>query len=75
MMRVALEEELKERVLNDILYPEFGGDEPLNMLSRVIFKYKCWKANEWKHRLCYNESMWSAFWSSVWGHILKPASI
>ena len=67
--------ELKERVLNDILSPEFSGDEPKKILPRVIFKYKRWKANEWKHRLCYKESMWSAFWSSVWGHILKPSSI
>lgn len=67
--------DLKERVLNDILSPEFCGDEPQKMLSRVIFKYKRWKANEWKHRLCYNDSMWSTFWSCLWGHILKPSQI
>lgn len=66
---------VKERVLNDILSPEFNGDEPKKLLPRVIFKYKRWKANEWKHRLCYNDSMWSAFWSGVWGHILKPSQI
>jgi hypothetical protein len=67
--------EVKERVLNDIIFPEFSGNEPENLFSRMVFKYNRWKANGWKHKLCYNESMWSAFWSGVWGHILKPAQI
>lgn len=67
--------EMKERVFKDVLYPEFSGKEPYLLYSRIIFKYRRWKANEWKHRLCYNESMWSAFWSGVWAKILKPASI
>lgn len=65
----------KERVLNDILTPEFGGDEPKALIPRVIFKYRRWVANGWKNELCFKESMWSAFWSGVWGHILKPSSI
>ena len=32
-------------------------------------------ASAWKHRLCYRESLWSAFWSGVWNHLLKPRSI
>lgn len=66
---------LKDRVLNDIIAPEFGGEEPRFMISRIIFKYRRWKSNQWKHELCFKESMWSAFWSGVWGHILKPGSI
>lgn len=65
----------KERVLNDILTPEFGGDEPKALIPRVIFKYRRWVANGWKNELCFKESMWSAFWSGVWGHLLKPKSI
>lgn len=67
--------DIKERVLSDIISPEFTATEPKGFLPRVIYKYRRWKANGWKHKLCYKESMWSAFWSGVWNHLLKPASI
>ena len=66
---------LKERVLNEILSPEFTGDTPSDLIPRIAFKYRRWRSNEWKHRLCYKENMWSAFWSGVWNHLLKPSSI
>lgn len=66
---------LKDRVLNDIFEPEFSGVEPKWLVPRIVFKYRRWKANGWKNELCFKESMWSAFWSGVLGHILKPASI
>lgn len=66
---------LKDRVLNDIMNPEFSEKEDGGFFTRAVFKYRRWKANEWKHELCFNESMWSAFWSGVWGHLLKPSSI
>ena len=67
--------ELKERVFEDILSPEFSEIERGGFVSRAIYKYRRWRANAWKHKLCFKESMWSAFWSGVWGHLLKPASI
>lgn len=66
---------LKDRVLNDILSPEFSEIEKGGFISRVIYKYRRWKANAWKHELCFNESMSSAFWSGVKSHLLKPSSI
>lgn len=66
---------LKDRVLKDILNPEFGDGIPKNLFVRIIWKFRRWKANKWKHKLCYKESMWSAFWYGVWGHIIKPKSI
>ena len=66
---------LKDRVLCDILAPEFSEVQPKGLLPRVMFKYRRWRANEWKRRLCYSESPWSAFWSGVWSHLLKPGSI
>lgn len=72
---VQFKPELKEKVLKDILEPEFTVEEPSNMIPRLIYKYKRWKGNAWKHELCYQESMWSSFWYGVWGHLLKPASI
>lgn len=65
----------KERVLNEILSPAIPNIKPNRIIPRVIWKFKRWKANEWKHNLCYEESMWSSFWKGVWNHLLKPASI
>lgn len=67
--------QLKKRVLNDILTPEFSEKESGGFISRAVFKYRRWKANEWKHELCFNDSLWSAFWTGVWGHLMKPGMI
>lgn len=66
--------DLKNRVMEDIMNPKFG-EKPTKLFARIVWKLKRWKANEWKHKLCYRESMWSAFWSGVWNHLLKPSSI
>ena len=66
---------VKDRVLNDILSPEFAGDEPSGLIKRILFKIQRWKANEWKHNLCYKESMMSSLINGVWNHLIKPSSI
>ncbi len=66
---------LKSRVFNDVIMPEFGEKKPKFFLIRLVYRLRRWKANTWKHRLCYQESMWSAFWSGVLNHLLKPTSI
>lgn len=73
--KVKFQPELKDRVLNDILSPEFSEKESGGFISRALFKYRRWKANAWKHELCFSESLWSAFWSGVWGHLQKPGMI
>ena len=65
----------KERVLNDILFPEFSRILPKGLFLRLLYKFKRWRGNAWKHRICYKESMWGSFWRGVWNHFLKPASI
>ena len=61
--------DLKEKVLADILSPEYEVEAGVNnMLKR-------WKANRWKHKLCFKESAWTAFWYGVWSHLLKPKTI
>lgn len=65
----------KNRVLKEILEPQYSSSVPKNVCSRIVYKFRRWKANEWKHKLCYKESMMSAFWSGVWNHLLKPGSI
>ncbi len=66
---------LKERVLNEILSPEFIGEAPEKLIPRILLKYRRWQANGWKQKLCYKGSRWSAFWSATWNHLLKPNSI
>jgi hypothetical protein len=73
--QVQFQPQLKKRVLNDILTPEFSEKESGGLISRAVFKYRRWKANAWKHELCFNDSLWSAFWSGVWGHLMKPGMI
>lgn len=72
---VQIDVRLKDRVLADIFIPQFKEDVPSGLGRRILFKYRRWAANGWKHELCYNDSRWSAFWSGVWNHLLKPASI
>lgn len=67
--------ELKERVLEDILEPEYTAAEPQGFFPRVIYKYKRWQGNAWKQKMCYGESRWEMFWTGIWAKILKPASI
>ncbi|MBO7110324.1 MAG: nucleotidyltransferase family protein [Bacteroidaceae bacterium] len=66
---------MKERVLDDILCPSFTAAEPRGLIKRLVYKYRRWKGNEWKHQMCYNESRWSSFWYGAWGHLLKPKTI
>lgn len=69
--------EMKDRVLKEILQPEFDWlkAHDKNVIKRILFKYRRWKGNAWKRKLCSNDSSWSTFWNNVWGHVLKPASI
>lgn len=66
---------LKDKIFNDIINPKFTAEEPKHLFPRLIYKYRRWKGNIWKHEICYNESLYSAFWSGVKSHLLKPASI
>lgn len=60
---------LKDRVLEDIMAPDYEVETGIkNMLKR-------WKANRWKHQLCFKENTWTAFWYGVWSHLLKPKTI
>lgn len=67
--------ELKQRVLSDIIEPEYTAEEPRELMKRLVYKYCRWQGNAWKQRLCYNESRLSMFWTGILAKILKPASI
>lgn len=66
---------MKDRVFKDIMTPQYGVEEPKWLLSRLMYKYKRWKSNSWKRRICSEKSDFSMFIRSAWKHLLKPASI
>lgn len=72
---VQFDSNLKDRVLKEILAPKYSASVPKNIFSRIAFKVRRWRDNEWKHQLCYKESMLSAFWSGFKSHLMKPSSI
>ena len=72
---VQIESTLKDRVLNDMLSHEFKGEPPSRFFPRVWFKFRRWRANSWKYRLCFSEPRVSAFFITLWSHLLKPSSI
>ena len=73
-LNVDVDEELKDRVLGDILEPEWRATEPRGFFRRMVYKYRRWQGNAWKQKMCYTESRWSAFWSGIWAKMMKPAS-
>ncbi len=68
--------ELEQRILSDILTPEFLEPKPKGGYLRII-GYKCrrWWANRWKHSIVYQENTIKRFFVQVCGHIAKPRSI
>ena len=66
-------DEMEERVLNDILEPEFAEKVPSKGVVRLLlFKFRRWWSNRWKHRLVYSESLFTTFIVQIYSHILKP---
>ena len=66
---------VKEKILKDTIVPEFGTKTPKNVWKRVPFKFRRWKANQWKRELCYEDGRFRTFMGGVWNHLLKPAGI
>lgn len=67
--------DLKERVLQDILSPQYGTEPPKGLVKRLVFKVKRWKSNAWKRDLCFEEKGLFAFLTSIWSHLLRTNSI
>ena len=65
--------ELETRVLNDILSPEFNKKVPEGFLKGLLFKYERWRANVWKHKITFPESLTETLLTQLFAHIQKPA--
>ena len=67
---------LKDKILSDILEPKFSRTSPSRrLIPKLMYMFRRWRGNAWKHELCYKESLLSGFWSGIKNHLLKPASI
>ncbi len=71
----ARNEGLETRVLNDILSPEFSKKAPKGFVEGLLFKYERWRANAWKHKITFPESLAETFMTQAFAHIFKPASL
>lgn len=63
---------LKDRVLADILEPEYGSADSYGFVKRMAYKYRRWQGNAWKQKLCYPESRLEMFFTGLWSHIISP---
>lgn len=67
---------LEQRVFNDIFSPEFSERMPAQgLLRRLIFRFRRWWANRWKHRIVYREGLLKTFIVQIYSHLLKPKSL
>lgn len=63
---------LKDRVLGDILSPEFSEENDTVIgvnLRYIIYKVRRFLANRWKYRLVYPTSLWGIFWNLAWNRL------
>lgn len=63
---------LVDRVLNDILSPEFSEHENGTLLSGLWVKPRRFWHNRWKHKICYTDSFISGFLWTTYAKMLKP---
>jgi hypothetical protein len=75
LFRTGGDAELTERVLQEILQPEFQEENPKGMLPYIMSRGRRWWANRWKHKIVYPEGMMATFMSQVSAHLIKPATI
>ena len=66
------DERLVERVIADILSPEFKEHEDGSLISGLWIKPRRFWKNRWKHNLCYKDSWISGFIWTTYAKLLKP---
>lgn len=73
--RVQFAPALKEKVLKDIIAPEYEVKEPKGFLNRMIFKFRRWQGNAWKQKLCFKENRTELFFAGLLAHLIKPSTV
>ena len=63
---------LKQRILTDILAPEYPREEPAAFIPKMTYKYRRWQGNAWKQRLVYDDNRFVSFWTGLGEHLFRP---
>lgn len=66
---------LTQQVLDNIKRAEFNERSPRGIISYIVFRYRKWKSNSWKHHLVYREGLKTTFIYQVIAHLMKPATL
>ena len=70
------DKDLEERILMDILHPEFAEEKPASGLIPILtFKFRRWWHNRWKHPLVYKEWLLPMFLTLLWSHLRRWGTI
>ena len=70
------DQELEERILMDILCPEFDEKKPNGSLFTIVmFKLRRWWVNRWKHQLVYNDNLPTIFATLALSHLKRIKTI
>ena len=70
------DKDLEERILMDILHPEFAEEKPASGLIPILtFKFRRWWHNRWKHPLVYKEWLLPMFLKLLWSHLRRYKTI
>ncbi len=66
--------DLEERVLQDILHPQYPDKSALrgNLFRSFCFRLRRWWGNRWKHRMVYREGLFLTFLVQIRSHLMKP---
>ena len=68
--------DLEERILMDILHPEFAEEKPASGFIPILtFKFRRWWYNRWKHPLVYKEWLLPMFLTLLWSHMRRWKTI
>ncbi len=63
---------LVDRILGEIMHPAFQDREDGKFFHSLWVKLSRWWTNRWKYRLCYADSLFAAFFHSLFAKVLRP---
>ena len=63
---------LENRVLEDILCPEFSAPCPSSLISQWLWRFRRWFHSTWKQKLVYPESLVRTFFIRLKTHLMHP---